>query len=36
MNKKIIAIAVSSFGLLAHPVYADYLQVRNLMNGIDT
>ena len=29
MNKKIIAIAVSSFGLLANPVYADYLQVES-------
>ena len=29
MNKKIIAIAVSSFGLLANPVYADYIQVES-------
>ena len=29
MNKKIIAVAVSSFGLLANPVYADYIQVES-------
>ena len=29
MNKKIIAIAVSSFGLLTNPVYADYIQVES-------